>query len=297
MRPKTKRGFTLVEVLVVVGIISILVAILLPAVQSVRGAARRVSCANKMKQIALASHSFESSKMRLPSGLNGRNNRPFPSTSWLVHILPHIEETNAWDRTNLEFRTNLNPFSHSNFQKVIVSYSCPSNSGTDVPQYTHQNRYVALTDYLGVNGTNWEEEDGVFYRDSRTRFSEISDGLSNTLLAGERPPSPDFWYGWWYAGTGQQGTGSVDMLLGVNEVKAPDASVTYLESCSDGPYQFGPGSLNQQCDTFHFWSLHSAGGNFALCDGSVHFLSYQAENQVLLALGSRDGNDVFDSPW
>src|SRR5206468_12835727 len=111
------------------------------------------------------------------------------------------------------------------------------------------------------------------FRDSAIRSADISDGASNTLLAGERPPSTDFQYGWWYAGLGQRLTGSADMLLGVEE---PNLLTVTKGSCPPGTYRFGPGRFTNQCDMFHFWSPHSGGANFLFADGSAHFLTYKA---------------------
>src|SRR5437870_10645760 len=94
---------------------------------------------------------------------------------------------------------------------------------------------------------------------------------SNTLLAGERPPSADFQFGWWYAGAGQKFTGSADMILGVRE---RNILLGRLGACPPGPYQFRPGNLGNQCDMFHFWSLHDGGAWFLFADGSVRFLTY-----------------------
>jgi prepilin-type processing-associated H-X9-DG protein len=128
----------------------------------------------------------------------------------------------------------------------------------------------------------------VFFRDSAVRLTDITDGTSQTLLAGERPPSTDFQFGWWYAGAGQLFTGSADGVLGVRERNFLPVSKA---NCPYGTYSFAPGALDNQCDLFHFWSLHDGGANFLYADGSVHFLSYAAA-PVMPALASRQGNDI-----
>ena len=126
---------------------------------------------------------------------------------------------------------------------------------------------VALTSYLGVSGTDLGSRDGVLYAERRVlRLTDITDGSSNTLLVGERPPGADLAYGWWYAGPGQDLTGSGDVTLGVRE-----RNVALPGACPDGPYQLA-GRLTEQCDLFHFWSPHAGGANFLLADGSVRFL-------------------------
>ena len=128
---------------------------------------------------------------------------------------------------------------------------------------------------------------------SRTRFSDIGDGASNTLAVGERPPSPDFWLGWWYAGAGEKGTGAGDVVLGVRERHVDTGP--YTAHCPGGPYRFRAGAVTEMCDAFHYWSLHQGGANFLFCDGSVRFLSYPADS-VFPALASRAGGDVADVP-
>ncbi|HZU36839.1 MAG TPA: DUF1559 domain-containing protein, partial [Gemmataceae bacterium] len=142
----------------------------------------------------------------------------------------------------------------------------------------------ALSSYLGNEGTDQFSEDGVLYLDSRVKMVDIIDGTSNTLLVGERPPSPDLRFGWWYAANGQNSCGSLDTVLGAQEL-----NFTY-SSCPFGPVPYGPGRLNNPCDTFHFWSLHPGGANFAFADGSVHFLSYGSAD-ILEALATRAGGE------
>ena len=114
---------------------------------------------------------------------------------------------------------------------------------------------MALTSYLGVSGTDLTTLDGILFRDSSVRIADITDGASNTLLAGERPPSTDFQFGWWYAGAGQHCTGSAEMLLGVYEQNVQPVTAGYCRAVT----RLAPGNLGNQCDMFHFWSLHSGG--------------------------------------
>ena len=287
----SKRGFTLVELLVVIAIIGILVGLTMPAVQSVRESARRTECSNNLRQIGLAVLNYEGSHRSFPSGINSFDDAKRPSISWLGQILPQIEQDNLAMTSSNEFAAGLHPTEgpHLALQTFVSLYACPSDPRSTGAHFTHENRLVALTSYVGVCGTNYTTEDGVFFRDSKTRASAIKDGLSSTIIIGERPPSADFWYGWWYAGFGQQGSGSPDMLLGTREL---NDGASFAEDCPAGPYEFSVGDLDQQCDLFHFWSLHPGGGHFAFADGSVRFQAYDIDVEILPALSTIAGNEV-----
>ena len=145
----------------------------------------------------------------------------------------------------------------------------------------------------------------VSYRGAR--MGDVTDGTSNTLFVGERPPSSTLDYGWWFAGAGQAGTGSCDVILGTNDI---NLQTSYLNGstgntaqndppdfCPVGPYQFGPGTPNNPCDQFHFWSFHSGGANFLYADASVHFLAYTVSPvQVMPAMATYNGGEVFTQP-
>lgn len=296
-RCRTVGGFSIVELLVVIGSIAILIGITIPAVQSARSSARKLACSNSLRQIGLAAQQFEAARQLYPPGVSSASvpSNQLPRGSFLVHLLPFVEQAPLFDQAKGDWLINPSPFvMHSGLQRVVPLYQCPSDPRSGAAQWTHEDRLVALTSYVGNAGTNYTTKDGVFYLDSKTRSAQIQDGLSNTILVGERPPSADAWYGWWYAGVGQQASGVPDMLLGaleLNQHTTQDASV-----CPEGPYHFGPGKVDQQCDLFHYWSLHSGGANFAFCDGSVRFLSYEISPEILPALATANGGEVVDVP-
>jgi prepilin-type processing-associated H-X9-DG protein/prepilin-type N-terminal cleavage/methylation domain-containing protein len=289
---RNRAAFTLVELLVVIAIVAVLLGLLLPAVQTVRAAADRAYCTNNIKQLGLALHVNHDVRGYLPSGIKSRRRaEQYPRMSWLTQLLPYVDQVALWRATvnAYEFQTSptVNP-PHIAFSTPMPVFSCPADDRASEPQQTHRNLRVGLTSYVGVLGTDWTQTDGVLFLDSRVRLIEIRDGTSNTITVGERPPSADLWYGWWYAGYGQRGTGSGDMLLGVRE---RNARGNYVAACPPGPYHFAVGRLNEQCDLFHFWSLHAGGANFLFADGSVRFLSYDADS-LLPALATRAAGDL-----
>lgn len=297
MRFLQRSAFTLIELLVVFAIIAALLGLLLPAVQKVRMTAARISCTNNLKQIGLALHNYHDTHGSLPPGITPPlKGEPFPHMGWLTRTLPFVEQQPLWNLTLTAYEEEPSyPYQlpHYGIMTPIKLFSCPADTRADNIHSTHNGLRVALTDYLGVSGLNYLAGDGVLYWASRVRLTDITDGTSNTLMVGERPPSPDFWYGWWYAAEGQANSGSGDTVLGVREIHAPGDQ--YTASCPPGPYHFAFGNLNNMCDTFHYWSLHSGGADFLFADGSVEFLSYAADS-VLPALSTRSGGEVVSRP-
>lgn len=286
-----RSGFTLIELVVVIAIIGVLVGLLLPAVQAAREMARLTHCMNSARQIALGVTSFESAHGSLPIGMISGYATDYRFRSWLQQILPHMERTDLFEQSNLDYSLSKNPFfQHVGLSTVVPTFQCPSDPSSGRAHLAY-GTLVAHTSYLGISGNNRKTRDGVLFLDSKLRSSDVLDGLSNTLLFGERPASNDFWFGWWYAGLGQEGTGSADMLLGVRETLAPGMGLDRLPGCPPGPYQFQRGR-NEMCDVMHFWSFHPQGAVFSLCDGSVQLISYSA-NQILPQLSTRAGHEVF----
>jgi prepilin-type processing-associated H-X9-DG protein len=294
-----RRALTVVELLVSIAIIGILLALLLAGVQRVRESAARLRCQNNVKQIALALHQYHDTHQVLPPGHRSLRNRDLmPFTGWPLSVLPYVEQQTLADRARTTFRFVPFPFlnpPHVGLSSVVPAVTCPSDYRITTPQISQRTKtLVAFTSYLGVSGTSPSAKDGVLYQDARVRLTDIVDGTSATLLLGERPPSADFQFGWWYAGVGQRLTGSADMILTVREPNLQP--IMSGSTCGPGNYPFMPAEgFDDQCGMFHFWSPHSGGANFAFCDGSVRFLSYSAD-PIMPALATRAGGEPVTIP-
>ncbi|MDY3563704.1 DUF1559 domain-containing protein [Gemmata sp. JC673] len=274
------------------GIVALVLALLFSAIQKVRATAARAQCADQMRQIGLALHGYHDAHKLLPPGVTTeRSKSKTPFLGWPAYLLPHIEQEALWSMTGTAFGKSshfLDPAHAEVREHVIKAVLCPAD-GRVAGGHQFRNYGVAFTCYLGVEGKNQVARDGALYADSHVRFNEITDGLSGTLLLGERPPSANLRLGWWYAGWGQDKDGSAEMVLGTRERATHDT----LVNCPAGAYR--PGQLNQQCDALHFWSLHPGGANFVFADGSVRFLSYQAAS-VLDALATCAGSEAAHIP-
>lgn len=196
MPRKSPRGFTLVELLVVIAIIGVLVALLLPAVQAAREAARRMSCQNNARQLALAMHNYESTYTRYPASMYAPIGATFTSNngSWSIHgrILSFIEQENAGSLINLEVAyddpINLNTGVPA---MRIPTFLCPSEAN-DTVRTKNGAAYVYPHNY-GFNFGTWHVwdpntgrgGDGMFFPNARMTPGSVVDGLSNTLMLAE----------------------------------------------------------------------------------------------------------------
>ncbi len=287
-----RHGFTLIEFLVVTGIIAVLLALTLAGVQRVRMVAARTVCADNTRQLALGLQNYHSTHGRFPPGIRGAKDR-YPFMAWSARLLPYLEQSAAWAEAVEDYKRQpsfTSPVPHRNLARPLPVFLCPAD-GRKVGT-TEEGTTAAFTFYLGVSASFSQQRDGVLFRDSDVRLADVTDGTSHTLILGERPPSADAYFGWWYAGIGQdQLDGSADSVMAVRELNRTFRAPT----CPHGPYHFGPGSPDDPCDTFHFWSLHPRGAHFAFADGSVRFLRYDAD-PILPALATRAGGEAVALP-
>lgn len=309
LRPD-RNGFTLVELLVVIAIIGILIGMLLPAVQQVREAARRTTCANNLRQLGLACMNYESAYQVFPPGLNVPIDQGsgswFTSTagdigmpvepinnrfgSWMVWVFPFMEQNNIFDKLDLTQREYVNAEGPDSLAATIIpNLFCPS----DIPEQTvqYQDYYFGANSYFGVAGLQtWYiydiTYDGMLHYNSKVGFGMISDGSSNTLLAGERYSLDREWpnfknyRGWAWSSA----FSARDCISGVLE------PINYKLPVGSGP---DPGFSLTDKKFNSFSSAHQGGANFVVADGSVQFLTLTGTGQleILQSLAIRnDGN-------
>lgn len=282
--PCDRRGLTLIELLVCMAIVAIVFALLTSAVQRVREAAHRTHCQNNLRQIGLALSQYHDSNRVLPPACSTKKNN-LAYLSWSARILPWLEQEPLWRETQTAFASDgrFSSAPHRAVRTTVVGvFICPSH-GQQLANPQPENWLYAVTHYLGVAGST--DDNGTLFGNSRIRFADITDGLSNTVLVGERPPSTDERFGWWYAGIGQ-GAGSLDSHLSTRQNNRTFRAPT----CHFGPYSYQDGSASNLCDMFHFWSMHPQGANFVFADGSVRFLPYSAA-PILSDLATRAGKE------
>jgi prepilin-type N-terminal cleavage/methylation domain-containing protein len=303
MKISNRNAFTLVELLVVIAIIGILVGLLLPAVQQVREAARRTQCFNNMRQVGLALLNFESAHRRFPRGWEvddvpgSTASDGLPGWGWAAKILPMLEQGNLYQEFDFSMAADDEAFRETR-EHVIETFLCPSDPSEDVMQWEwidgqysdppppsfapsapaalsdpHEDLYVSRCNYSGVFGSNEIEGNetsgnGMFFQNSRIRTRDIRDGLSNTLMCGERLATRGTVT--WVAADPHIPEGAA-RIVGVTDHPPNDREHSHFED---------------------FASAHPDGATFLSADGSVRLLPDVIDEQLYRALSTRAGGEV-----
>lgn len=303
---RKRRGFTLIELLVVIAIIAILVALLLPAVQQAREAARRTQCKNNMKQLGLAMHNYHDTNKSLPLGVHAAW-----GMSWTWAILPYLEQTAVYNIMP-------DPVSDSGWwggtdqrsldlirlaQTGMPTFLCPSQpngprEGRNINGLARRGMlsYLACAggdaqhDNLGTNGM--DRSNGLFHavrmntnspRGRTFRLRDVIDGLSNTVLIGEAE----------YLLDAKKGCNICDRYLFYHMNADSGNGSDFSEVLGSTYYSINPDAQNNAERECAFGSFHTGGANILLGDGRIRFVSENIDLvDVWRALGSRDGGEV-----
>jgi prepilin-type processing-associated H-X9-DG protein len=307
-KQKTTRrvGFSLIEALVVLGLSGVLIGLLLPAVERARAAAARAECANNLRQIGLALHGYHDTVGCLPPGRMKQNGYPSHDhntmLSWMALILPWAGQESLWDLSAQACAADAMPLDnppHVGYATVVRAYICPTDARLSERLGNASVPSAAFTSYLGIGGIYGLDGPepipalpGPLGGSPGPRFTDITDGTSQTLFVGERPPPSSLQAGRWYPGTAYG-----FYLDGPDEIIAfPSQNPADLECNSITITNFGPGRIDNPCDRYHLWSWHLGGSNFLLCDGSVRFLGYAA-NPLIPALSTIAGGEGVLLPY
>jgi len=306
--PRVSRAFTLIELLVVIAIIGVLIALLLPAVQSAREAARRAQCLNNQKQIGLAMHNYHGTNDTFPPGYvsNTQGNQPTgpdigPGWGWGTMLLSYLEQTPLSNSVNFSLPTS-DPGSKTARQANLSVFLCPSNTGATGPLTIKDGSGnvlvsdLAAGQYVAMAG-QWEPEEfpapntGIFYRNSRIGLRDITDGSSTTLMAGER--SQNVANATW-VGMVPFGQACNNPRWPVQDCEASNVLILgHTGPSPDEQWIDTPNYKKAGADDFH--SLHPGGCNFLFADGSIRFVKETINPQVYSYLATRAGGEVISA--
>jgi prepilin-type N-terminal cleavage/methylation domain-containing protein len=290
-RQRIRRGFTLIELLVVIAIIAVLIALLLPAVQQAREAARRTQCRSALKQIGLALHNYHDTASCLPPGWIGVNpsGQPFVDGGngwgWASRILPQMDQAPLFQTLNFSL-TVMDPAHATARLNSLPIYRCASDVGPNVwtldDTSANPLTQLATANYVGSFGVSELDDcagqpapfrclgEGALFHNSSVRFSEMTDGTSNTYVVGEHKSSEELnWHSTW---------------VGVIP-NGEDAFVRVL-----GSADHTPNDPSNHIDDFS--SHHVGGAHFVMGDGAVRFISTNISIDTFKALATRNGGEV-----
>jgi len=309
-----RRGFTLIELLVVVAIIAVLIGLLLPAVQKVRSAAARIQCANQMKQIGLACHTYHDTNDKLPPGYtfvdDGTGPPPLPTPAfdrtppdlflenvgpgwgWAAYLLPYLEQGNLFRQIDLA-KTTHSPSNMAVRETPIGVYVCPADRETGLykvmsPLHKHvvNGQTISYAANYGAEGLINAQPDkgtGLFFRNSGVRFGDVADGLSQTIAVGERASlfARTPWVGAITNGTVRTTPNAPVYVAAALAAQAMPMARVGRKPLND-PYS----------EPYDFFSPHHGLIQFVFGDGSVRAVSFGVDIYTVQKLATRAAGDV-----
>lgn len=307
-----RRGFTVIELLVVIGVIAVLMALLLPAVQSARESARRTQCANNLKQQGLACANFHTSHQRFPSGTMTRgfeasDEEFLEGIMWSGLILPQLDQNNLWSLLGHDLNDAATIVGiYRACSTHVTMYRCPStqvDANLSKTRWSHFDGRVPMSYLACASGTNdsesgpddWVGEpgsDGMMFRDSWVEADGVTDGLSNTILIGEAIHADhwgkdqggywqvmDHWYIWSPEQLNRNWpTGDASECMG--STGAPINAMVEVDKWN----------ANQK--ELSFSSRHPGGAQVVFADGHVQFVSQSIDRRIWSAMGTRASGDL-----
>jgi prepilin-type N-terminal cleavage/methylation domain-containing protein/prepilin-type processing-associated H-X9-DG protein len=317
------RAFTLVELLVVIAVIGVLIALLLPAVQAAREAARRMQCTNNLKQIGIAMHNYNDAVKKLPpgwiyfaSGVECGPGRPY--WGWNVFLFPYMEQQPLYDGLGVTSRMlqtvcrgdnitgtpdTLTADDKKLVQTVIPSLRCPSDTGNplndDTAHFGYTNRYTYLTmennpvaksNYAACQGstnitTTAAPGDGLFWANSSIAIEQIDDGTSNVFFAGEvcTQIRDIKYFATAWLGVGIPGCPGNGSQAPISPLPENDTGQYRAVRRTTTAILINTPDLNNVNKAYS--SLHSGGANFVFGDGAVKFIAETIDPQMYELLG------------
>jgi prepilin-type N-terminal cleavage/methylation domain-containing protein/prepilin-type processing-associated H-X9-DG protein len=296
-----RRALTLIELLVVLTLIAVLLGLLLPAILWARAAAARAACANNLRQIGLACHAYHDAAGYFPPGYHACGSpdplATSPGWGWAAFLLPYLEKDDL-TQTIAFYRPIEDPVNAAARQTVVPVYRCPADAGVpgSFPIADAAGRLVAEaapTSYAATYGSGELDEvpgplEGVFYRNSHIRLSDITDGTSTTILIGDRA--------WMYAmapwagavSTGLVRGGPRNAWAGRPDAVYPAPNFPCIQTNTVNDTRDPDGALDD------FISGHTGGVNLLFADGGVRFIPQTIQPDVFRAMGTRAGGEVVD---
>jgi prepilin-type N-terminal cleavage/methylation domain-containing protein/prepilin-type processing-associated H-X9-DG protein len=328
---KRRTAFTLIELLIVIAIIGILISLMLPAVNSAREAARKIQCANKIRQIGLALHHYASDKNKFPPGATTIDVQPRSwstgyGVSWLIQILPYHEENNTFDEVDLgSLSAGDLDYSVANIPALqdfaAGLYACPSSPMERFSFLGTSKVNVFLSNYAGIAGADGQDPknrfngvgnnahayNGILFANSATKFAHIRDGTTNVMMVGEqsnyaladdgrqadcRAGGPHgAWLGTMKFAQEDLGSPPNNRVFNTVTIGRPLGSKT-CDYIGNYDPPYWVGVVTNMDNRSPILSAHPGGAHMLFADGSTHFLTEDIPFELFQKLAIRDSGEV-----